>query len=420
MVAVKQYLEISKEDEVIGGVEYTKDKVRNLNEVIISTQEFLQERMNAAKVPGSTIMQDASDWCKAFPNILNPAVAADAPERNKVVIRKKFDAAHSQMWNECKIPSGFNSVRNLDDVDKHYSHLWLRVPGLGRTDTRRTLLLQDGKGNIRTWLKRIGSAESDACRRCNKVPETVGHVLSGCQRIPFVLLKERHDATVVQIANMVIKHRGLGDKISLSNMGRKITRSANGFDLMLDQRVWSKNELGQRTSQLPDIICVDTIKKRVTVLEVAVAAEDLIGVKQWEKEDKYLQLEEHLKGKYTGYKVRALQFVVDQLGILTKRSIDNLKMFRAITRIGHSHGGSLSNGVSIENVVAKILNVTLKGSLRIYSWFTGGSPRGVEKSCSGEIPEEKEPRAELPEAFQRKLLQSFSERSWRKTLTLAG
>ena len=215
---------------------------------------------------------------------------------------------------------------------------------------------------------------------------------------------------------MVIKHRGLGDKILLSNMGRKVIRSAHGFD----QRVWTKDEQGQRTSQLPDIICVDILKKRVTVLEVAVAAEDLIGVKQWENEDKYLQLEEHLKGKYIGFKVRALQLVVGQLGILTKRSIDNLKTFRAITRVGPSQSGSLNNGMSLENVVAKILNVSLKGSLRIYSWFTGGSPKGAGKPCDGVISEELEPRAKLPEAFQRKLQQSFSERSRHNTLTLAG
>ena len=220
------------------------------------------------------------------------------------------------------------------------------------------------------------------------------------------------------LANMVIKNRGLGKKLSLSEIGKRVARSGKGFDLLLDQRVWSKNEKGERTSQLPDIICIDQKSKRVTILEVAVAAEDLIGVKEWEKENKYRPMVESLKKKYQGYKVRSLQFVVGQLEILTKCSVQHLKIFRACSKLRAPNKGNPEKNSSMENIISKIQNVGLKGSLNIYAWFTGAGSNRAESLAAQCIPEETGERAELPENFHRKMLESFRNRERHKALTV--
>ena len=390
----------------------------SLNENCASLQAYVQERLGTHKRSEATIMQHAIEWSSKKPEILDDDKNVTTRIDDRSIFREKLDQWHKNQWDLCNLQSGYNHVRNLTDVNKHYSHLWLKVQGLSRSDMKKILLLQDGKGNIKSWLKRIGSSESDACRLCKKTRETVGHVLGGCPRIAFSLLKARHDSVVLMIANMVIVNRKLGPKLTLAQMGKRIQRSQNGFELLLDQRVWCRDGQGVRTSQLPDLITIDQASKRIAILEVAVAAEELIGVKQWEKEDKYRDLATVLGKRYPGYKVHNLQFVIGQLVVVTERSINNLKGFRAIARATTRDQGAHTGKVSLENLMGKIHIVCLKGSLNIYAWFTGRGGNTVEARLAKAIRVESTPRPALPEQFQLKMLEAFGNISRSDTLSL--
>ena len=162
------------------------------------------------------------------------------------------------------------------------------------------------------------------------------------------------------------------------------------------------------------------MSKRLTILEVAVAAEDLIGVKEWEKEEKYREIAEVLQRKYPAYHVKSLPFVMGQLGILTDKALTSLKLFRASTKLRARNKGTPGQNSSMELLVSKIQNVGLKGSLRIYAWFTGKGSNKVTSLEASSIPMEHVERQELPEGFRLKMLESFSDRKWHKTLTLKG
>ena len=75
---------------------------------------------------------------------------------------------------------------------------------------------------------------------------------------------------------------------------------------------------------------------------------------------------------------------------------------------------------SLENIVSKIQNVGLKGSLNIYSWFTGIGSNKVATIEAQSIPMEEGNRPQLPENFELKMLESFSNRRWRNTLAVTG
>ena len=74
-----------------------------------------------------------------------------------------------------------------------------------------------------------------------------------------------------------------------------------------------------------------------------------------------------------GYKGKNFAFVIGQLGIIQRDSDSNLKAFRraVIGKRGIVKAGSTRKGL-YRNLIARILNVTLKGSLDMYRWFRTG------------------------------------------------
>jgi hypothetical protein len=71
----------------------------------------------------------------------------------------------------------------------------------------------------------------------------------------------------------------MGTCLSLSDAGKRVEKSIEGFKMVLDQRVTVTNDV-RRTTQLPDIIVIDDKKRLISVLEIAVSAEDLIEFKE--------------------------------------------------------------------------------------------------------------------------------------------
>ena len=99
-------------------------------------------------------------------------------------------------------------------------------------------------------------------------------------------------------------------------------------------------------------------------MEVVVSAEELIKDKFAEKLSKYVSLCKHLREKHPGYKVKNFAFVIGQLGIIQRDSDSNLKAFRkeVMGKKGIVKAGSIRK-VLYHNLMARILNITLKGSL---------------------------------------------------------
>ena len=212
------------------------------------------------------------------------------------------------------------------------------------------------------------------CRKGCKKIESVVNLLGACPKIPFSLLKSRHDAAVLMIANEVVERLKLGQKFNLQDMGKRLERRSGPLSIVLDQRTYIEGDQAtKKTSRLPDIMVMNTKFKTIHVMEIAVSAEELIKDKFAEKMSKYASLCEHLKSKHPGYKVQNYAFVIGQLGIIQKDSDRNLKAFRKaiIRKKGTIKEGSTRSG-RYQNLIAKILNIILKGSLKMYRWFRIG------------------------------------------------
>jgi hypothetical protein len=206
----------------------------------------------------------------------------------------------------------------------------------------------------------------------------------------FGLLKSRHDAVVIQIANEVIGRKKLGHKIKPSDMGRRVERKCGDFQLILDQRVWVEGDGQSPHSLLPDIIAVDHRRRSVELLEIAVPGEDLIQEREIQKKDKYLELVSTLKQQYGGFRVTIRTFVMGQLGLLSQEAVDNLLWFIRLTcRRPATIGGTNHSGRTLSVLLSKIQVVGLKESLNIYEWLRNGEEITTElrrePMCGGAV-----------------------------------
>ena len=203
-----------------------------------------------------------------------------------------------------------------------------------------------------------------------KKKETIAHVLGGCHAIPFNLLKARHDAVVLQVANEIITFHKLGDKLSLYDTGNRVSRNSKDFKLVLDQRVMVVGDK-HKTVQMPDIICIDKKRKRITIIEVGISAEDLAATKEEEKTKKYLQAAKMLEKRYKGYKAECRAIVIGQLGVISWAT--NLAIIKT-RKSTLTKKDDTRPKRHVDELIAKILNVTIKGSLEIYRWFMSDAP----------------------------------------------
>ena len=209
-------------------------------------------------------------------------------------------------------------------------------------------------------VSQIYEAEGDNCSR-----------FRGCPAIPFNLLKARHDAVVLQVANEIITFHRLGDKLSLYDTGNRFSRNSKDFKMILDERVTVVVGDKHRTVQMPDIICIGKKRKRITIVEVGVSAEDLASIKEEEKTKKYLKAAKMLEKRYKGYKEGCRAIVIGQLGVVSWAT--NLAIIKTRKSTLTERNDTLPKRYADE-LIAKILNVTMKGSLEIYRWFMSEAP----------------------------------------------
>ena len=107
----------------------------------------------------------------------------------KTRVQRTFVENHKKVWDQARTFSGFNTGRKDPDSLMGLSSLFLKKPGLSRSDIKKILLLQDNRGDLRSWIKVVKPEVSGNCRKgCGK-SESASHVLGGCPKLPLNLQK---------------------------------------------------------------------------------------------------------------------------------------------------------------------------------------------------------------------------------------
>ena len=98
--------------------------------------------------------------------------------------------------------------------------------------------MQDGRGDVRSWIRVVKPEVSGNCLKGCKKSESVTYLLGACPKIPFGLLKSRHDAVVLMIGNKVVERLKNGQKLNRQDMRKRLERRSGPLSIVFDQRTY--------------------------------------------------------------------------------------------------------------------------------------------------------------------------------------
>ena len=165
---------------------------------------------------------------------------------------------------------------------------------------------------------------SPMCRKCHRMPETTGHILSHCESHFWTLYKERHD----QGLGVLYYHlcRKLGLKVFKPWKSIPAVQETDRARLMWDVSLSTDRALVHRR---PDITLTLKESKTTLLLEMACCYDSLIEERQKEKQQKYEELVADLALQFPGNKVKSVPLVIGDLGSIGNqaKSLESTKLF---------------------------------------------------------------------------------------------
>ncbi len=241
------------------------------------------------------------------PRMASKLLQAAQIERLKQDLREK--PVHGVFFVQCE----------QQEWDFASSHRWLSDGRLqGRTEGL-IVAAQDGVIHTRAYRHRVMKKRSEPlkCRKCQKAPETLGHILSCCEKSQWTLLKERHDRVLFRVVQELAVFYGivLPTWMTWGHSGWTGVGvlEGKGVKLVIDVSVPTD---GLLTERRPDLIVYLKPTRQVIIFEVACAWDPLIVERENEKRVKYLPLAAELASQRPGYKVEVRPLVIGDLGTM--------------------------------------------------------------------------------------------------------
>lgn len=246
---------------------------------------------------------------------LDTPECGDAGSIGKMLKVKQFDQLVDELQDRVLHRSHFNT-QSKADYDQDMSRLWLSDGRLRSVTEGLVCALQDGVVWTRAYRKGVLKHETtDRCRMCNKAKETIGHLMSSCEKLTWTLYKSRHDRVLFQVV------RSLASAFNLSIPNHLIwtTTGWTGVGVLENEKVKltidvSNPTIAVMTERRPDLIVYLKEAKRILVMEIACAWDPLLEARENEKRDKYLTFASDLCRQLDGWEAQVYPLVFGDLG----------------------------------------------------------------------------------------------------------
>lgn len=224
-----------------------------------SKRNPLSDARQALEVLGIDLVYEAAEGGRI--NGIPFRGVKDGSQLARRVIGSKRQELLSNEWHTTSFHEKI--VRN-PSLDWTLSHRWIEVGNLSAENARNGIAIQERA--IITRTHPASTTTDTTCRRCQRGEETIPHILTSCERWRTNLAIERHDSVGRNIYYHLAKKYGLWTP----HYTEQVPSVASNDSCSL----WW-NFPFQTTKKLhhnrPDLVLLDRSKKRVTIIEVAVA-----------------------------------------------------------------------------------------------------------------------------------------------------
>ena len=229
--------------------------------------------------------------------------------------KKEKTTEKEQNWKEKKMYGQYCREAS-DDIDKNKMWRWLQKSDL-KVETE-ALICAAQEQAIRTNYIKFNidkTVESPLCRMCGEKGESIGHVVSECEKLAQREYKRRHD----NVARIV--HWTLCGKYDLERETNWYEHSPQGVvesdkvKMLWDFMIQCDHYIECRK---PDIVVVEKEEKKCIIIDIAIPGDNRVGAKEKEKIEKYDNLKWEVKKMWSMKKVEIVPVVIGALGAVSK------------------------------------------------------------------------------------------------------
>lgn len=266
----------------------------------------------------------------AMPSI-DGTECSDAQTLAKTIKARQFDGLYDRLKSKILHRENFET-QTRDDYDTEMSRLWLSDGRLKSRTEGLICAMQDGVVWTRAYRKRIVKASgtfSDRCRMCHKAPETLGHLLSSCDKLTWTLYKDRHDRVLYQ----VLRAFASASHLTIPNNLHWTTTGWSGIGVLESDDIKITIDVNNPTIQVmeerrPDLILYLKKEKRILITEIAVCWDPILPVRETQKRDKYQKLARDLCRQLEGWSAEVYPLAFGDLGSIRglREELKNMKL----------------------------------------------------------------------------------------------
>ena len=124
--------------------------------------------------------------------------------------KEDFKKMVRDKWREKAMHGKFPNYLDKDHVDVELSFEWMKHTGLKGENEGLISAAQHQALNARYYSKHIiKQGTTDRCRMCHTQPETVQHIISGCQTLAADQYLNRHNQVAAQLHLDICRHYGI-------------------------------------------------------------------------------------------------------------------------------------------------------------------------------------------------------------------
>ena len=244
------------------------------------------------------------------------AVAEDRVEGEKQSeYKKRMDKGRKMRLGQKKLHGKF--FEKVKEVADSRSWQWLSGGYMDKRKEGYICAAQENVLNTRFYSATIlGKGGDGKCRKCGKDPETVGHLVSACKMLCQREYRRRHDRMGLRVYWELCGKYGLERSACwYEEVPDPVRTSADGrFEIRWDQKIPTPEAIEHSR---PDVVVIDRVGKRWTLVDFAVPFDANVAKKEEEKVKVYEKLAT-LIGREHKVKVEIIPIVVGALGVVTK------------------------------------------------------------------------------------------------------
>jgi hypothetical protein len=251
---------------------------------------------------------------------LNSELPEQIPKWNQETIAEKV-----RIWKQKSLHGRYPAELEMKGIHKTASLMRLKKGNLFPETEAFIMAIQDQVINTSNYRKYIIKEDTnDDCRICGKKPETIQHMIAGCEKLAQTEYTERHNNVAKTL------HRALVLKYKMKKSVEPYYNYTPEKKIENEEAkiYWDRTIITDKTvtANRPDITIHEKKTKKILLIDIAVP--NTVNVERTIKTklEKYATLAEEMKkGKHVN-SVIVLPVVISATGIIPQRTVKSMNM----------------------------------------------------------------------------------------------